>query len=152
VIPNIEREILIEAPVEVVWRAVTEPDQISSWFSDAADLELKTGYEGTLTFNDRATKQPMTVHVTVQAVETGRTFSYRWLYPDGAEPRDGNSMLVEFTLTAEGETTRLRVVESGLSALGWPDDQKATYAQEHTGGWIAHLDDLREYLAPKARA
>jgi hypothetical protein len=61
-------------------------------------------------------------------------------------------MLVEFTLTAEGETTRLRVVESGLSALGWPDDQKATYAQEHTGGWIAHLDDLREYLAPKARA
>ena len=28
----IEREIMIEAPVKVVWRTITEPDQISQWF------------------------------------------------------------------------------------------------------------------------
>jgi uncharacterized protein YndB with AHSA1/START domain len=27
----IEREVLIEAPVEVVWRTLTEPDQMSQW-------------------------------------------------------------------------------------------------------------------------
>lgn len=35
----IEREVLIEAPVEVVWRTVTEPGQISRWFSDAAEID-----------------------------------------------------------------------------------------------------------------
>jgi len=30
----IVREILIEAPIEVVWRTVTEPDQVSQWFAD----------------------------------------------------------------------------------------------------------------------
>ena len=34
----IEREILIEAPVEVVWRTITEPDQVSQWFADRVDL------------------------------------------------------------------------------------------------------------------
>jgi len=28
----IEREVLIEAPAEVVWRTITEPDQMSQWF------------------------------------------------------------------------------------------------------------------------
>jgi len=36
VIPSqIETEILIEAPIDIVWRVVTEPDQIKQWFSDA---------------------------------------------------------------------------------------------------------------------
>jgi hypothetical protein len=36
---QIEREIVIDAPVEVVWRTITEPDQISQWFADKVDLE-----------------------------------------------------------------------------------------------------------------
>jgi hypothetical protein len=51
--PTIQQEILIVAPVDVVWRTVTEPEQVSVWFSDEVDLEAKPGYEGVLTFNDR---------------------------------------------------------------------------------------------------
>jgi uncharacterized protein YndB with AHSA1/START domain len=32
----IEREVLIEAPVDVVWRTITEPDQISPDRDDRA--------------------------------------------------------------------------------------------------------------------
>ena len=35
---TIEREILIEAPVKVMWRTITEPDQISQWFADKVEL------------------------------------------------------------------------------------------------------------------
>ena len=35
---RIEREIVIDAPVEVVWRTITEPDQITEWFADTVDL------------------------------------------------------------------------------------------------------------------
>src|SRR4030088_3140376 len=115
--PSVEQDILIDAPVDVVWRAVTEPEQVSSWFSDEVDLEAKPGYEGVLTFNDRATKQSLSVHVTVESVEQDRSFSYRWLHPQGAAAGEGNSLLVEFTLTPEGEGTRLRVVETGLEHM-----------------------------------
>jgi uncharacterized protein YndB with AHSA1/START domain len=39
----IDREVLIEAPVEVVWRTITEPDQVSQWFADRVDLVVEPG-------------------------------------------------------------------------------------------------------------
>jgi len=42
----IEREILIEAPIQLVWRTITEPDQISHWFADGVELVLEPGGHG----------------------------------------------------------------------------------------------------------
>ena len=39
----IEREVMIDAPVDVVWRTITEPEQISQWLAERAELELKPG-------------------------------------------------------------------------------------------------------------
>ena len=62
----------------------------------------------------------------------------------------GNSMLVEFTLTPEGdERTRLRVVESGHELLAWPDEEKERYAGEHRDGWGEYLDRLATLLAKR---
>jgi hypothetical protein len=58
-------------------------------------------------------------------------------------------VLVEFTLTPEGENTRLRVTESGLQEIDWAEEQKATYTDEHTQGWISHLTDLHKYISQK---
>jgi len=33
----IEREVVIEAPAEVVWRTITEPGQMSQWFPDRVE-------------------------------------------------------------------------------------------------------------------
>ncbi|MGN9837102.1 SRPBCC domain-containing protein [Nonomuraea sp. H19] len=151
-IPSIEREILIEAPVEVVWGAVTEPGQLSSWFTDAAEIDVREGGKGTLTWAGRATVRPATADITVVAVEPPHRFSFRWAYPDGAQPRAGNSVLVEFTFAQEGEGTRLRVTESGLSEMDWTEEQQATYAQEHINGWKKHLADLTAYASAKDRA
>src|SRR2546421_12905677 len=111
---RIERDILIEAPVEVVWRAVTEPDQISRWFTDAAVIDVREGGEGKLTWNDRATTKPTIARISVVTVAPPRTFSFRWAHPEGVEARKDNSVLVEFTLLPDGEDTPLRVVETGL--------------------------------------
>ena len=42
----IDREVVIEAPVEVVWRTITEPDQLSQWFADRVDLVVEPGAHG----------------------------------------------------------------------------------------------------------
>ena len=49
----IEREVLIEAPAEVVWRTITEPDQISQWFADRVDLVVEPGAHGYMGFGDQ---------------------------------------------------------------------------------------------------
>ena len=48
----IEREVLIEAPPEVVWRTITEPDQMSQWFADRVDLVAEPGAHGYMRFGD----------------------------------------------------------------------------------------------------
>lgn len=143
----ISKDILISAPAETVYRVITEPDQIARWFADAAELDPVPGGEGILTFEDRATTQRMAVRLTVQAAEPPRRFAFRWDYPDGEQPREGNSLLVEFTLTAEGDGTRLRVTESGFAALARPPQEKAGYYEAHDKGWDAHLASLHGYVA-----
>jgi uncharacterized protein YndB with AHSA1/START domain len=48
----IDREVLIEAPAEVVWRTITEPDQITRWFADRVDLVVEPGAHGYMGFGE----------------------------------------------------------------------------------------------------
>jgi uncharacterized protein YndB with AHSA1/START domain len=127
---RIEREVLIEAPVDVVWRTVTEPAQMSQWFADRVDLVVEPGAHGYMQFGDQGGP------VVVETVDPPTRFSFRWNHPRDEEPVVGNSMLVEFTLTALGEArTRLQVSESGHELRDWPQEEKQRYANEHREGW-----------------
>jgi uncharacterized protein YndB with AHSA1/START domain len=137
----IEREVLIEAPAEVVWRTITEPDQMSLWFADRVELIAEPGAHGYMHFGDQGGP------VVVETVEPHTRFSFRWNHPLDEEPTESNSMLVEFTLTPEGdERTRLRVTESGHERRDWPDAEKQRYVDDHQGGWTNHLDRLASIL------
>jgi len=137
---QIEKDVLIDAPVDVVWRVITEPDQIVQWFSEEAEIDAKPGGHGRLVFRSGESYQ-----LQVEAVEPPRRFAFRWVQPQGSIARPENSMLVEFTLEPEGEGTRLRVVESGFDKIDWSDEQKASYAERHTDGWESLLGRLRDF-------
>jgi uncharacterized protein YndB with AHSA1/START domain len=139
---RIEREVMIDAPVEVVWRTITEPDQISQWFADRVELDAQPGGRGFMGFGDQGGP------VLVEAVDPTKRFSFRWNHPAGEEPVAGNFLLVEFTLVPDGNArTCLRVVESGLEILASPDAEKHRYAEEH--GWATFLDRLVRLLAER---
>jgi uncharacterized protein YndB with AHSA1/START domain len=138
---RIEREILIEAPQEVVWSVITEPEHVSGWFSDTARIELRPGGAMTLVWEGA---DGHTEHGRVEKVEPPHRFSFRWIR-GSAEVRDGNSTLVEFSLSTEDGGTLLRVVESGFTRLDWPEEDRARDAEEHRQGWEHELDQLREY-------
>lgn len=141
---GIEREVLIDAPAEVVWRTITEPDQISQWFADRVELVVEPGAHGYMQFGDQGGP------VVVETVDPPHRFSFRWNHARGENPIAGNSMLVEFTLVPEGpERTRLRVVESGHELLAWTDAEKHRYADEHGGGWAEYLNRLASLLAER---
>ncbi len=142
---KIEREVLIEAPAEVVWSTITEPDQISQWFADRVELVLEPGAHGYMHFGDQGGP------VVVETVDPPTRFSFRWNHPREEEPVAGNSMLVEFILVPESEErTRLRVTESGHELLAWPDAEKSRYAEEHQGGWETYMNRLATLVAQRS--
>jgi uncharacterized protein YndB with AHSA1/START domain len=144
---TIDREIIIDAPITVVWRTITEPGDIAQWFADRVELDLRVGGVGTLVFEDKATAKTVTAHLLIEAVEPPRRFAFRWSQPEGESPRRDNSVLVDFTLVPAGpEQTRLRVTETGLEHLAWTPDEQARYAESHRHGWAVHFGRLGALL------
>ena len=142
---RIERSILIDAPVEVVWSVVTEPEHISGWFSDIADLDLRPGGGMVLRWNEHGT-----VHGQVERVEPPHFFSFRWVVEHDLELVDANATLVEFSVDAEGDATRLTVVETGFRNLAGTDDERRRHFDSHTRGWARELGQLEEYLGERS--
>jgi uncharacterized protein YndB with AHSA1/START domain len=142
VVPDeIEREILIDAPPSVVWAIVTEAQHLAAWFSDEAEIDLRSGGRMLLRWREHGTYEGR-----VEIVDAPRVFAFRWQTRQG-EFSETNSTLVVMTLEAEEAGTRLRVVESGFATLPWPDDARAVYADENSRGWRTELDELRDHVA-----
>jgi uncharacterized protein YndB with AHSA1/START domain len=140
---SVEREVYVEARPEVVWAAVTHPDGFARWYAfGGAEIDLRPGGRLVMRWDEHGEYLGF-----VEKVEPGRRFAYRYAVDPGVEPAPGNSNLVEFTLTPEGEGTRLRVVESGFERLEVSPDERAKRAGESARGWDGALAALTE-LAP----
>jgi uncharacterized protein YndB with AHSA1/START domain len=142
---RIETDVLIAAPVERVWELITKPEHVGRWFGDAgAEIDLRPGGRWSMTFQDHGT-----IHGRVEAVEPPHRFTYRWLSTMGVqdEPTPGNSTLTEFRLVAEGDGTRVVVVESGFDALDADPAVRTEKLASNTKGWAAELHELVTYAA-----
>jgi uncharacterized protein YndB with AHSA1/START domain len=137
---TIERQMTFELPREVVWGAITEPEQLGRWFGSHAELDLRAGGEGFFTWEELG----VTTHVTIEAVEPPLRFAYRW-EPGGAN-EGGPTTLVEFRLEEISGGTRLTLVESGFSQFG------ADSRRGNEFGWDAELGELRTFLLEGAAA
>jgi uncharacterized protein YndB with AHSA1/START domain len=135
---RIERTMTFQVPREDVWAAITEPDQISKWFPNEAELDLRPGGDGVFRWGDTE------VRVTVETVDPPALFAYRW-HPGQAQT-GGPTTLVEFRLDEIPGGTRLTLAESGFAAL-LPESW-----QENEYGWDDELGHLREFLASRVSA
>src|SRR5260370_2114999 len=91
----IEREVLIEAPVEVVWRTITEPDQMSQWFADRVELVVEPGAHGYMEFGDQGGP------VVVETADPPPRFPFPCNHPPRQPPPPAHSLLLQFPLTPQ---------------------------------------------------
>lgn len=136
----IERDTLIDASVERVWSLVSAP---GFWVADPESIKGTTAVEG----ESMLAKNPDFGDFPVRVVKVEPTsyVAYRWAPASpGQELTEGNSTLVEFTLSAEGAKTRLTVVESGFAALAVSEEVRAQTIENLSSGWPQILDATRK--------
>lgn len=139
---RIERTVDLPFPPERVWRALTQPQELSRWFSDRVDLDPTDGGEIILEWDEYGQASGV-----VEVFEPPHRFAFRWRAHGVAheEPlTPNNSTLVTFTLVPTGAGTRLELVETGFSLL--PEALREAAYRENVSGWRVELKELVDYL------
>jgi len=155
---RIEKTVLLRAPHDRVWRAITDAKQFGTWFGVELDGPFAVGQRVTgriaPTKVDPAVakmQEPYAgtaVEWLVERVEPMRLFSFRW-HPFAVDPKidyaKEPTTLVEFVLEEAAGGTRLTITESGFDQI--PLDRRAKAFAANEGGWAKQTDLITAYLA-----
>ena len=127
----VTREVTISAPVDAVWRAITDAEEITRWFSPEARVEPGVG-------GSVWRRWPSGESITERIDWWAPNAHLRTVGLDGA----WRSIVTDYHLTTRGGETVLRVVSSGF---GVDADWDALY-DAFGGGWEFELRGLAHYL------
>ena len=127
------------APVEKVWKALTDNEQMKQWYFDIPRFSAEPGFE--FTFKGIDHEGFVYIHLCkIREVIPNKKLSYSWRYEK--EPGD---TLVTFELFPEDGKTRLKLTHGGFETLtsGNPDLAKPNFES----GWSSIIGKrLKEYL------
>ena len=156
---RIDKTVVLSAPVERVWRAITDAGEFGRWFGAEFDGPFVRGERVTATVRPTEVDAEVAAHqeayagirfvVWVEVVEAPRRFAFRW-HP-GGEPMDvekatrDETTLVTFELEAVPEGTRLTIRETGFDVV--PAERRARALMENEEGWEAQSRLIAKYLA-----
>lgn len=143
---SIVSEIEINATIEAVWKALTEAEEITRWFSEEARVTPGVGGSFWVSWGGQAGES------RVEVWEPGRRLLLRNLPPEANEACAGEQyddktaaetrMIQEYTLETRGGRTVLRLVDSGI-----PDSPEWEGMYDgKTRGWEMFFHALRHYL------
>ncbi len=134
-IDAIEKTLHLDAAIDDVWRALTDPAELSGWFGDTTELNPQVGGRGWFGWEAHGK-----FAVEVREFDPPRRFAWRWSHEAGKSIDETHTTLVEWTLEprADGGTT-LHLRESGFAT--------AEHRRENVSGWDQELGELVEHLA-----
>ena len=145
----VTREVLLQAPLAGVWRAVSDHREFGTWFHADLDGPFEEGrrVEGRMT-HPGAEGLPFVAHVTVVRPKVLLAFEWPAYVEDEGVLEDEPWTLVEIRLAPEGEVTRVTITESGFDRL--PARVRDRVRRENDGGWQAQARNLAEHVTARA--
>jgi uncharacterized protein YndB with AHSA1/START domain len=157
---RIEKQILLHAPRERVWRAISDAKEFGLWFGVAFEGPFVEGKRvagrivpTTVDADVAKMQEPYTgtpYDWTVERIEPMRRICFRW-HPYAVEPGVDYSKepttLIEFELIDAPGGVLLKIAESGFDQIPLARRAKAFKANE--GGWEIQTRLIEKYLAQK---
>jgi uncharacterized protein YndB with AHSA1/START domain len=155
---RIEKRVVLRAPLDRVWRAISDAEEFGRWFGVRFDGPFVAGAAVgaaivPTTVDDEVAKR-QEAHAgakstwQIVAIEPKRRFAYRW-HPFAIDPdidyESEPTTLVEFTLTEAPDGVLLTIVESGFDAI--PASRRSASFEANSEGWAIQTDMVRRYVA-----
>lgn len=147
----IEQRIELAAPIERVWRAVSDHEEFGEWFRVKLDGPFRVGEvsRGHITLPGY---EHMEWDARVTAIDPPHYFAYRWRpadFPDAAD-RDMTETLVEFILEATTSGTTLTIRESGFEAIANARLREESLLRNGEG-WAGQTQNIEAHVSRRSR-
>lgn len=131
------------APLELVWKAITEKEDMKQWYFDFKEFIPEIGFE--FQFWGGPAEDRQYLHLCkITEVVPAKKLSYSWRY----EGFEGNT-IVTFELLDKGDQTTLKLTHKELETFpaSNPDFAKENFIE----GWNWIIDtSLKEFLENKS--
>lgn len=143
---RIEKTIDLKAPVERVWRALTDYREFGTWFRVKLDGPFVAGEASTghITYPGY---EHIRWHARVVAMEEPTLFAFAW-HPYAIDPEvdyaQETPTRVEFRLTRTPAGTRLVVIESGFDNI--PADRRPEALRMNDAGWAEQIRNIAAHV------
>ena len=159
---RIEKSVVLRAPRERVWRAISDSKQFGTWFGVQFDEPFVAG--ASIVGKMAPTKVDAEVakrqeayrghrfEFQIDQVEPMRLFSFRWhpfAMDSNVDYSNEPTTLVAFQLEEVSDGTKLTVTESGFDQI--PIERRAKAFAANVGGWAAQMTLIEKYLAQQAK-
>lgn len=134
---TVETELEIKAPVDVVWKALTDAQELMRWFP--LNAKVKPGAGGSVWIS---WGQPFEGESSIEIWEPNRRLKTAWPFTGAPGGGMTQPVTVDYHLESRGGSTVLRLVHSGFGV-------GPTWDNEYDGvtrGWAFELRGLRHYL------
>src|ERR1700722_2943357 len=149
---RIEKRAVLRAPLDRVWRAISDAEEFGRWFGGpfVAGAAVGAAIVGTTVDDEVAKRQEPHAGAKstwqIVAIEPRRRFAYRW-HPFAIDPNVDYdrepTTLVEFSLSETPDGVLLTIAESGFDAI--PEARRSASFEANAEGWAIQADLVRRY-------
>ena len=133
-IATIDKKLELDQSPEDIWRALTDPAQVASWFGETAEFTAELGGEGYFGWESHGR-----FAMRIEEFDPPKRLTWRWGRKANKPLDETHSTVVEWILLPrDNGGTTLLLKESGFAT------EKSR--QENAGGWKHELGELVEFL------
>lgn len=131
--------VVIEAPADKVWEALTKPELIKQYFFGTnTQTDWKVG--SPIRFSGEWQGKTYEDKGTIKAIEKNKLIQYDyWSSMSGIEDKPENYVTVTYRLSSEGDKTRVEVTQENI-----PDEKMKEHSEENWKKVLASLKNLLE--------
>ena len=135
----------VQAPADEVWRALTTPETVRSFFM-GAEVESDFAVGSPIRFKGEFQGKAYEDKGEILVAEPGRQLSFSHYSPmSGAPDAPENYHVVTYDLEPDGARTQVTLTQSNLTGGVKPADEKQRAEFEKT--WASVLDGLSKVVA-----
>ncbi len=154
---QIRKEVVLRAPLERVWRAISDAKEFGAWFGVRFDGPFEVGavMKGVITPTQvdagvAKAQEPYAgkpFEITIDRIEPMKVFAFRWhpyAVEEGVDYSEEPTTLVSFELEEVAGGVKLVITESGFEGI--PFKRRLEAFERNEGGWGMSTGLIRKYV------